>query len=196
VLGFEYNPIKIASPWRLRPTTKHRNNLLEKSWRLHPLLSLHPMKFEDAKEFSLPRRIVARRLCHEDYRGRDERLPRLRATHAFGRRFPLGRNTTPLPKTYLEVLMGSQEATSLLQIPVGPSYLNCHFFDGSELELDFSPADYSTPEAWDALSTFLQGLADAMQREVIVTPENVPEVVYIRYQPLAGQGSTEDERRP
>ena len=151
------------------------------------------MKFEDAKEF-----------LYQDGSWRDvyalkTTVAEMNAFLDYVRPmlsedgFHLAGNATPLPKTYLEVLMGSQEATSLLRIPVGPGYLNCHFFDSNELELDFVPADYSTPEAWDTLSAFLQGLADAMQHEVLVTPENMPEVVYIRYQPLTGQGSPNDD---
>lgn len=102
--------------------------------------------------------------------------------------FYLAGNMTPLPKTYFEVMMGSQEGVSMLQIPVGPGYLNCHFFLSDELELDFRPADYCNEEAWEALSSFLQGLANAMQREVIVVPENMPEFVLIRYEPLPSKG--------
>lgn len=90
------------------------------------------------------------------------------------------------PRTYGDAMQASQDACALLQISVGPGYLNCHFFGNNELELDLGPADYSTAEAWDALCDFLQGLSNAMQREVIVTPENMPEVAYVRFPPTFG----------
>ncbi|RYD67384.1 MAG: hypothetical protein EOP83_02940 [Verrucomicrobiaceae bacterium] len=100
--------------------------------------------------------------------------------------FFLDGERTILPLTYGDVMGASRDARALLQIPVGPGCLNCNFFDSSELELDFGPADYSTSQAWDVLCTFLQGLSNAMQREVIVTPENMPEVAYVRFPPAFG----------
>ena len=97
--------------------------------------------------------------------------------------FQLDGEPSPLPETYREAMMRGREAAATLSIPVGDAVVNCHFFDDSELELDFRPNDYHTEESWDTLSSFLQGLADAMQREVIVTAENTQELVHIRYEP-------------
>jgi hypothetical protein len=97
--------------------------------------------------------------------------------------FYLDGESSPLPATYLEAMMRGRDAAVTLSILVGDGVVNCHFFDDSELELDFRPNDYQTDESWDALSSFLQGLADAMQREVIVTAENTQECVHIRYEP-------------
>lgn len=97
--------------------------------------------------------------------------------------FRLGGEPSPLPETYCDVMMRGQEMTTTLSIPVGDGFVNCHFFDSSELELDFRPNDYQTEANWDALSSFLQGLADSMQREVLVTAENIQECVHIRYEP-------------
>jgi hypothetical protein len=97
--------------------------------------------------------------------------------------FRLGGEVSRLPDTYFEVMMSGQNATTILRIPVGGSVVNCHFFDNSDLELDFRPNDYQTEEGWDALSSFLQGLANAMRREVLVTAENTQDCVLIRYEP-------------
>ena len=97
--------------------------------------------------------------------------------------FCLDGESSPLPDTYLEAMMSGRDAAATLSIPVGDGVVNCHFFDDSELELDIRPSDYQTDESWDALSSFIQGLADALQREVIVTAENTQETVHIRYEP-------------
>ena len=97
--------------------------------------------------------------------------------------FRLDGEASPLPKTYFEVMMRGQDETTTLSIPVGDGAVNCHFFDNRELELDFSPNDYQTEESWEALSSFLQGLADAMQHEVLVTAENTQDCLLIRYEP-------------
>lgn len=101
--------------------------------------------------------------------------------------FRLDGETAQLPATYIQTMMRGQEASATLSIPVGGGVVNCHFFDDSELELDISPNDYQTEENWGALSSFLQGLADAMQREVLLTAENTQECVHIRYQPQQTQ---------
>lgn len=97
--------------------------------------------------------------------------------------FSLDGEPSPLPDTYLEGMIRSRDAAATLSIPVGDGVVNCHFFDNSALELDFRPDDYLVDESWDALSSFLQGVANAMQREVIITAENTQESVHIRYQP-------------
>ena len=79
--------------------------------------------------------------------------------------------------------MDTQEATCILHIPVGSGTINCHFFDSSELELDFNPIDYNDEKSWNELSSFLQGLTNAMKQELIVTPENTQEQVHILYKP-------------
>jgi len=97
--------------------------------------------------------------------------------------FRLDGEPSPLPATYFDAMMRGQDAAVTLSIPAGEGVVNCHFFDGSELELDFSPNDYQTEASWDALSSFLQGLANSMRREVLVTAENTKECVHIRYEP-------------
>ena len=97
--------------------------------------------------------------------------------------FRLDGESSPLPDTYQEAMKRSRDSAATLSIPAGDGVVNCHFFDDSELELDFRPNDYQTAESWDALSSFLQGLADAMQREVIVTAENTKECIHFRYEP-------------
>ncbi len=109
--------------------------------------------------------------------------------------FRLNGEASPLPGTYFEVMMSSQNATTTLSIPVGAGVVNCHFFDNRELELDFSPNDYQTEESWDELSSFLQGLADAMQREVLVTAENTQDCILIRYKPQLNLGHNKSAHR-
>ena len=97
--------------------------------------------------------------------------------------FRIDGDPSPSPRTYLEAMVAGRDAAVTLSIPAGDGVVNCHFFDDSELELDFRPNDYQTAESWDALSSFIQGLADAVQREVLVTPENTQDCIHIRYEP-------------
>ncbi len=98
--------------------------------------------------------------------------------------FHMGGETASLPASYAEVLERTGEFLAGLSIPVGASVVNCHFFDPNELELDFRPSDYDDESNWEELSTFLQGLATAMDREVLVTAENMQECVHLRFKPM------------
>lgn len=88
-----------------------------------------------------------------------------------------------LPNTYTEIIDRWRDWSKTVSIPVGSGVVNCHFFDDSELELDFSPNDYCNETDWIRLDAFLQGLANAMRREVLVTAENSQDLIYIKYQP-------------
>lgn len=110
--------------------------------------------------------------------------------------FRIGGEPSSLPDTYLDVMMRGQEMTTNLSIPVGDGFVNCHFFDSIELELDFRPNDYQTEASWDALSYFLQGLADSMEREVLVTAENMQECVHIRFEPREKRYNNQGAQHP
>ena len=97
--------------------------------------------------------------------------------------FYMGGEVADLPATYFDVVMASQDVVSSLSVPVGGGHVNCYFFDCSELELDFRPSDYTDEDNWNTLSSFLQGLADAMEREVVVTAENIQDCVHLRFRP-------------
>ena len=111
--------------------------------------------------------------------------------------FQVGGEVVQMPPTYREARNHSSDLVRFVSIPVGAGYLNCHFFCDDELELDFRPQDYNSPEQWIHLDGFLQGLSEAMQRELIVTLENQSDIVLIKYpngeQGGAGQPATRSE---
>jgi hypothetical protein len=61
--------------------------------------------------------------------------------------------------------------------------LACHFFAQNEIELDLVPGAVRTPEQADGLRRFLGGLADLLDREVLLTGEKEREQVYWRIRP-------------
>jgi hypothetical protein len=145
------------------------------------------MKYEKAKEFFYSdgsfRDIYAFNTTLEEL---DKFLnyvrPRLRKNS-----FSIGDKEVLLPESYKEILneVAKRNTNSILRIPVGESELNCHFFDSSELELDLQPKDFQTEGEWVELNNFLRGLAEAMNKEIVMTPENTPEEIFIRYEPGA-----------
>ena len=96
--------------------------------------------------------------------------------------FRIGGEVDLIPLSYGEVYNHSSNLTKHLSIPVGTGTVNCHFFCDDELELDFRPQDYNSPEQWEHLDSFLRGLAKAMQRDLIVTAENQPNTIHIKYE--------------
>ena len=103
--------------------------------------------------------------------------------------YKVGGEPQALPSSYAEAFAGGSEIGRTLSIPVGGAVVNCHFFDDSELELDFVPDEYCDESAWREMDSFLQGLADAMGRRVLVTDENSPASVLFYYEPGVGGNS-------
>jgi len=88
-----------------------------------------------------------------------------------------------LPTTFEEIERIHAEECPCLNIPVAGAYVCCHFFCAEEIEFDFRPEDYRTPEAWSALSEFLQDIVDTVAKPGIVTYENAPDDVIERFEP-------------
>jgi len=60
---------------------------------------------------------------------------------------------------------------------------NCHFFTAEEIEFDIDPREVKGPMELNALFGFMRCLAQAMDRDVVLTPENMPEIVIFRVRP-------------
>lgn len=88
-----------------------------------------------------------------------------------------------LPATFDEIERIRAKECPCLSIPVAGTYVCCHFFCAEEIEFDFRPEDYRTPETWSALSEFLQDVVDTVAKPGVVTYENAPEDVLERFEP-------------
>ena len=99
--------------------------------------------------------------------------------------FSIDGEVSEVPTSYEEALKIRKEHACLLSIPVGASEINCHFFDDSELELDLVPEDYNNETQWKHLDLFLSELSKTLEKEVVLTPENQPDEIYIRYKTRA-----------
>lgn len=70
--------------------------------------------------------------------------------------------------------------------------MNCHFFAVEQIEFDLDPAEVSDPSRLEGLFAFMKGLASAVGKDVLLTPENVPSIVIFRCRP----GATHVEHVP
>ncbi len=87
-----------------------------------------------------------------------------------------------LPRDFEGCLRLRQAASPLLMITVAGLDLACHFFWEGELELDFVPGEL-TPERWGSFLRFLTEMSEAVEKPVIVTPENCSSAPFLRAHP-------------
>ncbi|MGS5088007.1 hypothetical protein ACVC7V_16100 [Hydrogenophaga sp. A37] len=84
-------------------------------------------------------------------------------------------------------LLVNRDGSHLLRIDLGGATANCHFFMASEIELDVDPREVQNADAHDAVLSFVEGMARAIGRPVLLTPENGSHVPYLSYEPTCGE---------
>ena len=73
-----------------------------------------------------------------------------------------------------------EDKCTTLSIDVSGVLINCHFFTQDEIEFDLDPGDVVDPSRLDAVFEFMNGLANAVGKEVVLAPENMPETAIFR----------------
>jgi len=58
--------------------------------------------------------------------------------------------------------------------------VNVHFFDETEIENDIDPREFKTIDDHNNLIDYLKKLSNILNKEVIVTPENCPEIILMK----------------
>ena len=69
---------------------------------------------------------------------------------------------------------------------MGMATLNCHFFTEDEVEFDLDPREMK-PELLGTLVDFFRLLGEATTKPVLLTMENMPEAVIMRFEPTTGK---------
>lgn len=80
-------------------------------------------------------------------------------------------------------IFSNRNGSHLLQIFVGRSLANCHFFLSSEIELDLDPREINDAQDHTEILLFLEKLSEGTSKAVVVTAENTEDVPYLRYEP-------------
>jgi hypothetical protein len=70
-----------------------------------------------------------------------------------------------------------------LTIEVGSVRVVCHFFTIDEIEFDVNPADVGDVSSLADLFGFMSGLAEAVGKDVLLTPENCRDIPIFRFRP-------------
>lgn len=81
----------------------------------------------------------------------------------------------------------NRDGSHLLRVSLGTTTANCHFFVVSEIELDLDPREIQCAEAHSEVLSFIEGLAGAVGKSVLLTPENGEHIPYLSFEPVAGK---------
>jgi hypothetical protein len=109
------------------------------------------------------------------------------ARRSYPTEFLVGLEPREMPDDPVSIFEEREHDPVLLRVFVDGVQLNCHFFWTEEIELDLDPAEVRTPEDGRRVLQFLKQLGDAINRPVVMTPEELPESPYYRYEPLTAE---------
>src|SRR5262245_63015363 len=97
--------------------------------------------------------------------------------------FWINGETRPIPSDVNGLFYRQMDTALLLEIDVGGVKLNCHFFVENEIELDLDPRQVNSDEKVEAVLAFMSRLGRELEKEVLMTAENMRTVVIFRYDP-------------
>jgi len=80
----------------------------------------------------------------------------------------------------LEFWNGNHDFCSIARVFIDTLQINAHFFTHSEIENDIDPREFNGIEDHIRLVKYLADLSDLLRKEVIITPENEPDVVLLK----------------
>lgn len=85
-----------------------------------------------------------------------------------------------LPQFVSDVFAATAKASQLLWVRFTGVVAACHFFTPDEIEFDIDPREVKGREQFDGVLSFMRLLSSSTRRDVVMTPENVKDVVILR----------------
>lgn len=79
------------------------------------------------------------------------------------------------------VLLDDKEHAHCMKVDLGGPVANAHFFSSDEVELDIDPREIRSQPDLDLVLNFCASIGRKIERDVRITPENAPDVVYLLY---------------
>ena len=86
----------------------------------------------------------------------------------------------PLP-TDVSLIFEDADHSHLLRFNLGGPTINTHFFVEDEIEFDFDPREITSQSDLDLVLNFCASIAQNIERDIRITPENVSDVIYLLY---------------
>jgi hypothetical protein len=94
-----------------------------------------------------------------------------------------------MPPVVADVLARSRHVAVTWRISLAERVgVKSHFFASDEIEFDVAARHVRGQRELDALWEFVRTIGDALRKPVVVTHENEPSAVILRYEPGAGDG--------
>lgn len=90
---------------------------------------------------------------------------------------------TEMPTNAGDAFPLPDECDRRLSVWFADVHANCHFFTVEEIEFDIDPRAVKGQEELNALFGFMRCLAQATDKEVVLTAENMPKIVIFRVSP-------------
>jgi hypothetical protein len=90
---------------------------------------------------------------------------------------------TELPAKACDAFPLSGECDRRLSVWFAGVLANCHFFTEEEIEFDIDPREVKGQRELDALFGFMRCMAKSVNKDVVLTAENMPEIVVFRLRP-------------
>jgi hypothetical protein len=87
----------------------------------------------------------------------------------------------------VESIFLNRGGSHLLRVILGTVTANCHFFVPSEIELDLDTREIQCEKAHSEVLSFIEGLASAIGKPALLTPENGEDTPYLSFDPAAGK---------
>ena len=85
----------------------------------------------------------------------------------------------------VDAIFPNRNGGHLLRVKFGAATANCHFFVESEIELDLDPREIQSANSHNEVLSFLEGLAAAIGKPVVVTPENGQSTPFLSFDPIS-----------
>ena len=86
----------------------------------------------------------------------------------------------PFPSSS-DTLLDDRNRSHCLEIDLGGPIANAHFFTTEEIELDLDPSQIGSQREFDVVREFCVRLAHEIERDVVITAENTPDIVFLCY---------------
>jgi hypothetical protein len=99
--------------------------------------------------------------------------------------FAIGGQPAMMPDKVEDIFAEARQQGALLSVKVSGVLVNCHFFHPDDIEFDLDPRKVTGPAQLEGLEQLMSLLGRTTGKPVVMTMENMPEAVILRYAPDA-----------
>jgi hypothetical protein len=104
-------------------------------------------------------------------------------TASYNLNFYIDGEDAVLPSDVAHIFKARAEVSAYLSVDIGEIILNCHFFHDAQIEFDIDPREVTDEIKFQRLLAFMQKIARLLDKDAILTSENVQSEVILTVQP-------------